>query len=455
MPFSVAIIGAGPSGFYTAEALRRSSLDFRIDLIEGLPTPFGLIRFGVAPDHQSTKRVARSYERTAQDEAVGYFGNVEVGRDIGLEELRGLYDAVVVAIGAPLDRELKIPGGDKAGVYGSATFVGWYNGHPDHRDLAPDLNTESVAIIGNGNVALDIARVLVKTPAEMATTDLPDYAGAVLHSAPVRDVHLIGRRGPLESKFTNVELREMARLEDCLPLVDPGQIPDGPAADADEREQRLQAKNLDTLRSFAGLDAAGKSKRVHFRFFNRPVEVLGGSRVEALRLEKTRVEDGHAVGTGETFDLPCGAVVAAIGTKAQPLEGLPFDQSKGVVTNRHGRVDRGLYVVGWARRGPTGVIGTNKPDAEEIAAHIEADLADAGGGSGAKASLARKTGRPALEDLLDQRGVNWISYDGWKVIEAAEVEAAEPGMPRKKLIRIAEMLAVLDGAGPAPRQRSD
>ncbi|WP_422366103.1 FAD-dependent oxidoreductase [Pelagibius sp.] len=455
MPFSVAIIGAGPSGFYTAEALRRSSLDFRIDLIEGLPTPFGLIRFGVAPDHQSTKRVARSYERTAQDEAVGYFGNVEVGRDIGLEELRGLYDAVVVAIGAPLDRELKIPGGDKAGVYGSATFVGWYNGHPDHRDLAPDLNTESVAIIGNGNVALDIARVLVKTPAEMATTDLPDYAGAVLHSAPVRDVHLIGRRGPLESKFTNVELREMARLEDCLPLVDPGQIPDGPAADADEREQRLQAKNLDTLRSFAGLDAAGKSKRVHFRFFNRPVEVLGGSRVEALRLEKTRVEDGHAVGTGETFDLPCGAVVAAIGTKAQPLEGLPFDQSKGVVTNRHGRVDRGLYVVGWARRGPTGVIGTNKPDAEEIATHIEADLADAGGGSGAKASLARKTGRPALEDLLDQRGVNWISYDGWKVIEAAEVEAAEPGMPRKKLIRIAEMLAVLDGAGPAPRQRSD
>lgn len=455
MPFSVAIIGAGPSGFYTAEALRRSSLDFRIDLIEGLPTPFGLIRFGVAPDHQSTKRVARSYERTAQDEAVCYFGNVEVGRDIGLEELRGLYDAVVVAIGAPLDRELKIPGGDKAGVYGSATFVGWYNGHPDHRDLAPDLNTESVAIIGNGNVALDIARVLVKTPAEMATTDLPDYAGAVLHSAPVRDVHLIGRRGPLESKFTNVELREMARLEDCLPLVDPGQVPDGPAADADAREQRLQAKNLDTLRSFAGLDAAGKSKRVHFRFFNRPVEVLGGSRVEALRLEKTRVEDGHAVGTGETFDLPCGTVVAAIGTKAQPLEGLPFDQSKGVVTNRHGRVGKGLYVVGWARRGPTGVIGTNKPDAEEIAGHIEQDLAGAGGGSGAKASLARKTGRPALEDLLDQRGVNWISYDGWKAIEAAEVEAAEPGMPRKKLIRIAEMLAVLDGTGSAPRQRSD
>ncbi len=451
MPFSVAIIGAGPSGFYTAEALRRSSLDFRIDLIEGLPTPFGLIRFGVAPDHQSTKRVARSYERTAQDEAVGYFGNVEVGRDIGLEELRGLYDAVVVAIGAPLDRELKIPGGEKKGVYGSAAFVGWYNGHPDHRDLAPDLHTESVAIIGNGNVALDIARVLVKTPAEMATTDLPDYAGAVLHSAPVRDVHLIGRRGPLESKFTNVELREMAKLEDCLPLIDPGQIPEGPAEGAGEREQRLQAKNLDTLRSFAGLDAAGKSKRVHFRFFNRPVEVLGEGRVEALRLEKTRVEDGHAVGTGETFDLPCGAIVAAIGTQAQPLEGLPFDKSKGVVTNRRGRVGRGLYVVGWARRGPTGVIGTNKPDAEEIAAHIEADVAILQ----SEASRIRNSARPALEDLLNERGVNWVSYDGWKAIEAAEVEAAEPGMPRKKLIRIAEMLAVLEDVGPAPRQRSD
>ncbi|NIA68937.1 FAD-dependent oxidoreductase [Pelagibius litoralis] len=446
MPYSVAIIGAGPSGFYTAEALLKSSLDYRIDLIEGLPTPFGLVRFGVAPDHQSTKRVARTYDRTAADEAVRYYGNVEVGRDVRLEELRSLYDAVVVAVGAPLDRELKIPGGDKPGVYGSAAFVGWYNGHPAHRDLAPDLDTDSVAIIGNGNVALDIARVLVKTPAEMATTDLPDYAAEVLHSAPVRDVYLIGRRGPLDSKFTNVELREMARLEDCVPLVDPGQLPEGPAPEAGEREQRLQAKNLDTLRGFAGLSAAGKRKRVHFKFFSRPLEVLGGDRVEALRLEKTRVEAGHAVGTGETFDLQCGAVMAAIGTRAQPLEGIPFDRNKGVVTNRHGRVAKGLYVVGWARRGPTGVIGTNKPDADEIARHIETDLAGA---------QTAKPGRVALEDLLDERGAAWIGYDGWKEIEAAEVDAAAPGMPRKKLSRVAEMLAVLDRSGRSARRRAD
>lgn len=437
MPFSVAIIGAGPSGFYTAEALLRSDMDYRIDLIEGLPTPFGLVRFGVAPDHQSTKRVVRSYERTAEDEAVRYYGNVRVGTDVGLDELRRLYDAVVVAIGAPLDRDLKIPGGDKAGVYGSAAFVGWYNGHPAHRDLAPDLDTSSVAIIGNGNVALDIARVLVKTPAEMATTDLPDYAAEVLHAAPIRDVYLIGRRGPLEAKFTNVELREMARLKDCLPIVDPALVPEGPAEDVSERDRRLQAKNLETLRGFAEVNADGKRKRLHFKFYSRPLVALGDARVEGLRLEKTRVEQGHAVGTGETFDLPCGALVAAIGTKARPLEGLPFDKNRGVVTNRQGRVGKGLYVVGWARRGPTGVIGTNKPDADEIAAHIEADLVNRASGRPGKSA------RLALEDLLDERAVAWVSYEDWKAIEAAEVEAAEPGMPRKKLIRVAEMLEVL------------
>lgn len=455
MPFSVAIIGAGPSGFYTAEALRRSKRDYRIDLLEGLPTPFGLIRSGVAPDHQSTKRVARSYERTAADKAVRYYGNVQVGRDIGLAELRRLYEAVVVAVGAPLDRELNLPGGDKAGVYGSAAFVGWYNGHPTHRDLEPDLNVTAVAVIGNGNVALDIARVLVKTPAEMSGTDLPEHAAEVLHAAPVRDVYLIGRRGPLEAKFTNVELREMGRLSDALPVVDGGQLPEGPNPAASERDRRLQAKNLETLRSFTALNDGGqlggqhgghndghnesRRKRVHFQFFLRPLEVLGDGHVEGLRLERTRLEEGRVVGTGETVDLPCGAVIAAIGTRAQPLEGLPFDDRSGTVVNRRGRVAKGLYVVGWARRGPTGVIGTNKPDADEIARHIEADLTDA------KAPPGHRTGRAALEDLLAERGVTWVSFDDWKAIEAAEIEAAAPGMPRKKLISIAEMLAVLDG----------
>ena len=432
MAVTVAIIGAGPSGFYTAEALIKSGLDCKIDFIESLPTPFGLIRAGVAPDHEKTKAVMRSYERTALDNRVSYFGNVQVGRDIGLNRLRRFYDAVVVAVGAPLDRELNIPGGSKKGVHGSAQFVGWYNGHPDHQDLDPDLSCSSVAVIGLGNVALDIARVLVKTPEEMSGTDLPDYAAAAIHGAPIEEVALFGRRGPLDAKFTNVELREIGRLQNCVPQVDPGQLPDAVAGDGTSREHRLMAKNLQTLKDFAQRHPEPEKKTLRFEFFLRPVEVLGGERVEGLRLERTRVEQGRAIGTGAFLDYPCGLIVASIGTRTQPLEGLPFDENRGVVVNRQGRVAKGLYVVGWAKRGPTGVIGTNKPDAVLIAQHIASDFSKGG-----------KEGRAALEDWLDERQVAWVSYEDWKAIEAAEVEAAAPGEPRKKLIRIKDMLAVL------------
>ncbi len=429
---SVAIIGAGPSGFYCADALIKTGIDFRIDIIESLPTPFGLIRAGVAPDHQSTKRVTRAYERTALDEHVGYYGNVQVGRDISIGQLRNIYDAVVVAVGAPLDRDLDIPGGQMPGVYGSAAFVGWYNGHPDHRDLDPDLSCRTVAVIGNGNVALDVARVLVKTPGEMAHTDLPDYAARAIHGAPIQDVYLFGRRGPLDAKFTNVELRELGQLEDCHPMVDAAQLPEEVADGMPDRERRLKKKNLATLHSFLTLDPAGKRKRLHLTFYSRPVEVLGRDRVEGLRLERTRLEAGQPVGTGEFFDIACGAVIAAIGTRSQPLEGLPFDKRKGAVVNREGRVADGLYVVGWAKRGPTGVIGSNKPDGDLIARHILADL-----------PAGSKPGRPALEAWLQDRGVDWVSFADWKTIEAAEIEAAGPCAPRKKLIRIKDMLDVL------------
>ncbi len=433
MPVTVAIIGAGPSGFYAAEALVKSAIDCQIDVIESLPTPYGLIRFGVAPDHEKTRNVTRAYERTLLDARVGYFGNVEIGRDLSLKELRDCYDAVIVAVGAPLDRSLDLPGGDKPGIHGSAEFVGWYNGHPDYRDLEPDLNCKQVAIIGNGNVALDVARILVKTPAEMANTDLPAYAAETIHSSPITDIYIFGRRGPVEAKWTNVELREMARLADAAPIVDPGQLPDGVEGKMSERDHRLRSKNLETLRSFLDQAHGTASKRIHFAFFAAPVEVLGDKQVEGLRLERTRVEDGQAVGTGETFDVPCGLVVASIGYRAKPMEGLPFDSRRGIVVSRDGRVKPGLYVVGWAKRGPTGVIASNKPDGDIVARQIGEDLA-----------RGEKPGRGALERLLESRHVTWVSFEDWKAIEAAEIAAAPPGAPRTKLTRVNDMLAILD-----------
>ena len=433
MPVTVAIIGAGPSGLYAAEALVKSAIDCQIDVIESLPTPYGLIRFGVAPDHEKTKRVTRAYERTLLDARVGYFGNVEIGRDLSLKELRDCYDAVIVAVGAPLDRSLDLPGGDKPGIYGSAEFVGWYNGHPDYRDLGPDLNRKQVAIIGNGNVALDVARILVKTPAEMAKTDLPAYAAKAIHGSPITDIYIFGRRGPIEAKWTNVELREMARLADATPVVDPGQLPDSVEGKMSERDRRLRLKNLETLRSFVGQEHGAARKRVHFVFQAAPVEVLGGAQIEGLRLERTSVEGGQAVGTGETFDVPCGLVVASIGYRAKPMKGLPFDARRGTVVSRDGRVEPGLYVVGWAKRGPTGVIGTNKPDGAAVARQIAEDF-----------SKGEKPGRSALQQLLESRAVAWVSFEDWKTIEAAEIAAAPPGAPRKKLIRINDMLEALE-----------
>ena len=440
MTHNVAIIGAGPSGFYTVEAVLKADPTARVDLIEALPTPFGLIRFGVAPDHQNTKRVTRAYERALSGERVRYFGNVQIGRDLSLSELRGMYDAVVLAVGAPQDRRLNVPGGDKEGVYGSAEFVSWYNGHPYFRDLNPDLDVEAVAVIGNGNVALDVARVLVKTPQEMANSDLPAYAANAIHNAPIRQVHVFGRRGPVEAKFSNLELRELGRLEDAVPVVDPEDLPDSLPEGLSPRDLRVKGKNLATLRGFSELEAKGRRKRLHFAFFSNPVEVLGDRRVEALRLEHTRLEAGQAVGTGEFFELACGAVIAAVGYRAKPLEGVPLDEQRGIVANRDGRVAKGLYVVGWAKRGPSGVIGTNKPDGDLIAGQILADLPN-----GAKSC------GPPLEELLDERGIRWINFEDWTAIDAAERAAAPGEAPRRKLIEVEDMLAVLDDKSSAKR----
>ncbi len=436
MPVNVAIVGSGPAGFYTAEALLKAGSDIRIDILDRLPTPYGLIRAGVAPDHQTTKKVARNFERTALQDPVRYFGNIDIGRDLSLAELREIYDAVVLAVGSPHDRALGIPGEDKIGVYGSAEFVGWYNAHPDFRELDPALETGAVAVIGNGNVAIDAARVLVKTRDEMATSDLPDYAGEAIARSPVTDVYLFGRRGPVEAKFTNVELREMGKLEQCVPLVDGAVLPDEVGAEHEfsDRDRRLKERNLATLREFVGRKPDELPKRVHFEFYAAPVEILGGDRVEGLKLERTRVEDGRAVGTGEFFEIECGIVLPAIGYKAMPVEGAPFDERAGIVANRDGRVEDGLYAVGWVKRGPTGVIATNRPDGVTVAGYICQDF-----------EQGKKPGRAAFEALLAKRDLRAVSFADWQKIEAAETATATPPAPRRKFSRIEEMLALLDG----------
>ncbi len=288
-------------------------------------------------------------------------------------------------------------------------------------------------MLGNGNVAIDVARVLVKTPAEMAATDLPDYAADPIHASPLTDVYMVGRRGPNEAKYTNVELREMGHLENCVPQIDAAQLPEEVTGEMSDRDRRVAEKNLATVREFVDRKPDEMPKRVHFVYYAQPVEILGGERVEAVRFEKTEVREGRAVGLGEFFDIPCGLVVAAIGYTSEPLADTPFDERGGIVRNEDGRVEDGLYAVGWIKRGPSGVIGTNKPDGKLAAEQI---IADHGAGAG-------KDGRAGLENLLAERGIRAVSFAEWQKIEAAEITNAREGAPRKKFVTVDEMLAAI------------
>lgn len=422
---------------YAAQGLLDKAPDCLIDVIERLPSPYGLIRGGVAPDHQKTKRVSRAYDRTMQDERVRYLGNVEVGRDISVGELLENYDAVVLAYGAPHDNRLGIPGEDLPNVYGSNAFVGWYNGHPDFTGLNPDLDVEAAAIIGVGNVALDVARVLAKTPSEMSVTDLVGYAADAAHTSPVRDVYMFGRRGPVEAAFTNVELREMGELENAAPVLDPAHLPDNVvAAYMSDRDLRLREKNVETMRSFLDVGEDGKDKRVHFAFYSSPVEILGNNRVEGLRLERTTVNaDGKVSGTGETFDIDCQIIITCIGSRAYPIDNLPFNDRWGIVENDDGKVSDRLYAVGWLKRGASGTIGTNKNDSLEVVDRVVAEFAG-----------DPKPGREPVDARLSERGIRVVSFDEWLLIDSLEVEAAPEGAPRQKFISPEEMIAALDAS---------
>ena len=432
---SVCIVGSGPSGLYAADTILRKRPGCAIDIIDRLPTPFGLVRAGVAPDHQGTKNIVRQFERSMTKPGVRFLGNVSIGKDVSYAELKATYDAVVLALGAPVDRTLGIPGEDLDGVYGSGAFVGWYNGHPDHAGLAPRLDTSGVAVIGNGNVALDIARILAKTSAEMTGSDICAHAVEAISAAPLTDIYLLGRRGPLEASFTSAELGELGHLERGRPVIDPAVL-DGITAESvsDPKEQKVKEKNLEILREFAAR-TDDKPLRVHLLFNAAPKEIIGADgRVSGLRIERTRVENGRAVPTGETFDLGVGAVMTAIGYRIAPIDGVPVDESRGIVANEDGKVEDGVFVVGWAKRGPSGVIPSNRSDSMAVAELILSHLETAAG---------RTPGPAALDALLAERGVTPVCFDDWQKINAAEVARAAEGRPREKFTSIKDMLDAL------------
>jgi ferredoxin--NADP+ reductase len=433
-----AIVGAGPAGFYTAEALSAQCPGCRIDIIERLPTPYGLVRSGVAPDHQSTKTIEETFEQIARQPNVQLVGNVEVDRDVSLDELRGFYDAIVLASGSPHDAPLDVPGAHLRGVFGASAFVGWYNAHPDHAGLAPDLDHGGAVIIGNGNVAIDVARVLSKPVDALTTSDIAHHALGALETSGIADTYIVGRRGALDAKFTTAELRELGELDDVVAVADPGQIPGAVGDDLPARERRIKAKNLECLQAFAKADPESKARRIHLRFNSMPVAILGRDRVEGIRFERTTLVDGKVVGDGTTYDIPCGLVVSAIGYRAKAIGGLELSASGDRLVNDEGRIDAQLYVVGWLRRGPSGKIGTNRGDGEAIAERIGQEIAPAG-----------KPGFDGLRQLLMARGVKWTGFSDWKTIEAAEKAAARTGAPRQKFASVADMLGLCAPASQA------
>ena len=428
-----AVIGSGPAGFYTAEALAKTYGEAaRVDILDRLPVPYGLIRFGVAPDHQSIKAVAKRYEKVALSPGVRFLGNVHLGADVSVEELLHYYDAVILATGAPNDRRLGIPGDDLPGVIGSAAFVGWYNGHPDFADLDPPLSGSHAVVVGNGNVALDVARILSKTPAEFEGSDIVGHAFEALGNSSIRTITILGRRGPHQIAMTPKELGELGHLQAASPVVDAADLP--PPA-ADEALDPGQRKSVQHLRDFAATPPdPAKPKRIAFDFFAKPLAIEGEGRAERVIVERTALSsDGAALGTGETYAVPADLVVSCIGYATPAIPGVPYDERFGRFPNETGRIADRLYCVGWARRGPTGTIGTNRPDGYEVAEQVAALFPPAGEPSG-------REGSDGLDRLLRSRGCAPILFEDWQKIEAAEIAAARAGNPREKLVRVEDML---------------
>jgi ferredoxin--NADP+ reductase len=450
-PLRVAIVGTGPSGFYAAEHLLKKHPGVEIDLIDRLPTPFGLVRGGVAPDHQKIKSVTRVYDKIASQPGVRFLGNVLIGRDLSREELLNHYHAVIYAVGAQSDRPLGIPGEHLAGSHAATEFVGWYNGHPDYQDHSFDLSQENVVVIGVGNVAVDVTRVLSRTPEELAKTDIASYALEALRNSKVKNVYMIGRRGPVQAAFTNPELKELGEMPgaDIVVLPDELALDEGSRSELAKTEDRTPEKNLHTLESFAAKPQDGKPMRIHLRFLLSPLELQGNSRVEAVKLSKNRLApaangDLRAEPTGESEMIPAGLVFRSVGYLGTGIPGVVFDAKRGIVPNEGGRVvtapgtpSQGEYVVGWIKRGPTGVIGTNKPDATETTDHLLEDFISG--------QLDRTlSSRDEIDRILAQRGVRVVTWNDWRKLDQIERErGAALGRPRLKFTTVAEMLGAL------------
>ena len=430
----VAVVGSGPAGFYAAGALLSADPPAEVDMFDRLPTPWGLVRLGVAPDHPKLKTVSRAFERIAEQPGFRFLGNVEFGRDIHHAELVRLYDAVIYAVGAQTDRRLGIPGEDLRGSWAATEFVAWYNGHPDYQQLDFDLSVERAVVIGNGNVALDVARMLALTHEELEPTDATDASIAAIASSPIREIVVVGRRGPAQAAFTTPELHEMGELAGADVIVDPAELqgaqPKGTNAE----------RNVTVLQEFAAREPEGKPRRVVFRFFRSPVAILGEERVEGIELVRNELDaDERAMPTAEHESLTCGLVFRSVGYRGVELPGVPFDPATGTIPNEGGRVEPGVYCAGWIKRGPTGVIGTNKKDATETVEHLLED-----------AAAGRLDPKPdatavAVDALLDERGVRVVEYAGWMAIDEMERAAGEKvGRPRVKLCSWDELLAAAE-----------
>jgi len=457
-PARIAIIGSGPAGFYTAEHLLKSEdATCEVDIFDRLPTPYGLVRAGVAPDHPKIKSVTRVYERTAARDGFRYFGAVEIGKDITLEDLKQRYHAIVLAYGTSTDRKLGIPGEDLPGSHAATEFVNWYNAHPDFADREFDLSAKRAVVIGNGNVAADVARMLALTEGELSETDTADHAIEALPASELEEIVVLGRRGPAQAAFTNPELRELSEMVEADLIIDPAEAELDPASrdslDSDEGDP-TNRRNVEMIEEFAGRQPEGKPKRIILRFCASPVEIQGDGRVEKLVIAKNELtSDGSRISakdTGEREEIDCGLIFRSIGYRGVPMEGVPFDEDRGTISNDGGRVTEvdsgeqvpGLYAVGWIKRGPSGVIGTNKKDAQETADNLVADIA---AGKLPEAELAGDA--DATPSLLAERKPDAIGFDQWQKIDAAEIANGEPqGRPRVKFTSIPEMLDTAKGS---------
>jgi len=449
-PLRVAIIGAGPTGFYAAEHLfKQKEVVIEVDLYDRLPTPFGLVRGGVAPDHQKIKSVTKAYDRTAAHPRFRFYGYVEFGSDVSLEDLRKHYHQVLFSTGAQTDRSLDVPGEDLKRSHAATEFVAWYNGHPDYRDRRFDLSVERAAVVGVGNVAVDVARILCRTPAELAATDIADYAEEALRASRIKEVYMLGRRGPAQAAFTNPEIKELGEMPGADIVVLPEEVELDPLSEKALADDKAAARKVEILQEYALRKETGKSRKLVVRFLVSPEEILGNDagEVAAIRIVKNELyatEDGtlRPRATDRIEELPVGLVFRSVGYQGVPLPGVPFHEKWGVIWNEKGRVIdpetkkpvAGLYAAGWIKRGPTGVIGTNKPDALETVQCMMEDLAK---GLTLHPSQAQAS---AVEKLVRERKPNYVSWEDWKRLDEIEVGKGErEGRPRLKFTTVEEM----------------